>query len=135
VQFEHKLQSLHLADVDIGSLNHSRKFILGFVESMTAVMDKRISDHVRAIDPVTGRKRVFAFMVDKVTELHKTWDLVALLLMTEEGELKAVFANYLLVIGHTREAPMRHINDETFIKKLGLTPAEVREQCTGAAFY
>ncbi len=27
VQFEHKLQSLHLVGVDIGSLNHSREFI------------------------------------------------------------------------------------------------------------
>jgi hypothetical protein len=29
---------------------------------------------------------------------------------------------------------MGQIYDETFIKKLGLTPAEIREQCTGAAF-
>ena len=56
VQFDHKLQSLHLAGVDIGSMNHSREFIRGFVNSMTIVMDRRINDYVRAIDPITGRK-------------------------------------------------------------------------------
>ena len=89
---------------------------------------------MRAIDPVTGRKRVFAFMAVKVTELHRTGDAVAVMMMSEEGEVKAVFADYLLVKGHTGVALMGQIYDETLIQKLGLTPAEVREQCTGAAF-
>jgi hypothetical protein len=45
-----------------------------------------------------------------------------------------VFADYLLVTGHTREALMGQIYDETFVNKLCLTPADIREQCTGAAF-
>jgi len=46
-----------------------------------------------------------------------------------------VFADYfLIVIGHTGEALMTRIYDETCVKKLGLAPAEIREQCTGAAF-
>jgi hypothetical protein len=134
VQFEHKLQSLHLAGVDIGSLNHSREFIRHFAESITAVMDWRISEHVRAIDPVTGWKRVFAIMADKVTELHRTGDAIALPIMTEEGELMVVFTDYLLVTCHTGEAVMGQIYDETFVKKLGLSPADIREQYTGAAF-
>jgi hypothetical protein len=75
-------------------------------------------------------------MADKVTELHRTRDEVAVMIMSsdEEGELQAVFADYLLVAGHTREALMGQIYDEIIIKKLGLTPAEIREQCTGAAF-
>ncbi len=52
------------------------------MESMEIVMDWRINEYVRAIDPITGRKRVFAFMADKVTELHQTGDVVALLIMT-----------------------------------------------------
>ena len=70
--FEHKLQSLHLVGVDIGYMNHSREFIRGFVESMAVVRNRRIIEYVRAIDPITGRERVFAFMADKVTELHRT---------------------------------------------------------------
>jgi hypothetical protein len=135
VQFEHKLQSLHLAGVDIDSISHSREFIRGFVESMTDdVMDKRVSENIRAIDPITGRKRVFAFMADKVTELHRTRDAVVLMIMSEKGELQVVFADYLFVTGHTREALMGQIYDETFIKKLGLTPTEITVLCTGAAF-
>ncbi len=83
VQIEHNLQSLHLVVLDIGSIKHSREFICGCVESMTIVMDRRINEYVRAIDPITGRKRVFALMADKVTELHRTRDAFALLVMTE----------------------------------------------------
>ena len=101
VQFEHKLHSLHLAGVYIGSMNHSRECIRGFVESMNIVMDKRVMKHVRAIDSITCRKRVFAFMSDEVTELHQTRDAVALMTISEKGELQAVFADYLLVTGHT----------------------------------
>ncbi len=115
-------------------MNHSREFIRGFVDSMADVMDMRVSEHLRAIDPVTGRKRIFAFMADKVTELHRTGDAVVVMVMSEEGELQDVFADYLLVTGHTGAALMGQIYDETLIKKLGLSPAEVREQCTGAAF-
>ncbi len=73
-------------------------------------------------------------MADEVTELHRTGDAVAVMMMSEEGEVKAMFADYLLVTGHIGEALMGQIYDETLIKKLGLTPAEIREQCTGAAF-
>ena len=72
VQFEHKLQSLHLADVEIGSMNHSINCIRTFVESMTTVMDRKIGVYMSAIDPITSRKRVFAFMSDKDTELYRT---------------------------------------------------------------
>ncbi len=61
-------------------MNHSREFIRGFVESITIVMNMMISEHVHAMDPV---KRVFAFMADMVTELHRTGDAVALLILTE----------------------------------------------------
>ncbi len=55
--------------------------------------------------------------------------------MTEEGELKALFADYLLVTGHTGEALMGQIYDETFVNKLGLSPVDIRKQCTGATFH
>ena len=75
VQFERKLHSLHRAWVDIGFLNHSREFIRGFVDIMTYVMDRRIGEYARAVDPLTDRKRVFAFIAGKATELHRTRDL------------------------------------------------------------
>ena len=45
-----------------------------------------------------------------------------------------MFADYLRVTRHTREALTGQIYDETFIKKLGLTPKEIWDKCTGAAF-
>jgi hypothetical protein len=91
LQFEEKLHSLHLARVDRGSLNHSREFIRAFVKSMTSVMDLRIERHLYAIDAVTRRERIYAVIADKVTELHITWDAVAVMAMSEGGELQAVF--------------------------------------------
>ena len=45
-----------------------------------------------------------------------------------------MFADYLLVTDHTGESLMGQIYDDAFIKKLRLAPANIREQCTGAAF-
>jgi len=104
------------------------------MESMTTMMDRRISEYVRAIDPITGRKRIFAFMANKVTELHRTGDTIALLIMTEEGELKVVVADYLLVSDPTGEDLMEQIYNETFVNYIGLSPAVDCEQCTGSAF-
>ncbi len=56
---------------------------------MTIEMDERISRHLRVVNAVTGRKRVFAFMAGKVTELHLTGDAVALMIMSESGEIQA----------------------------------------------
>jgi hypothetical protein len=97
LQFEEKLHILHLAGSDIGPLNHLRQFIRAFVGSMAIVMDKRIERHLHAVDAITGRKRIFAFMADKVTELHKTGDAAALMVMSEGGALQSIFCDYLLV--------------------------------------
>jgi hypothetical protein len=126
--------SHHLAGLDIGSMNHSVKFIQGFVDSMDDVMDMRIREHLHAVDDVAGRKRLFAFAADKVTKLHRTGDAIGLLITTEEGEVKPIFIAYLLVTQHTGYALMREIYEKTFVKKLGLTPQDIRQQCTGAAF-
>ena len=93
---------------------------------MDVVMDRRIREHIHAIDTVTGRKRLFAFAADKVTELHMTGDAIGLLIMTEEGEVKPIFIDYLLVTQHTGYALMREIYEKTFVKKLGLTPHDIR---------
>ena len=95
-----------MASSDIGSLNHSRQFARAIVGSMSVVMDRRIERHLHAVDVVTGRKRIFAFMADKVTELHKTGDAVTLMVMSEGRELQAIFYEYLLDTGHTGQALM-----------------------------
>ena len=131
LQFEEKLLALHLASLDIGSINHSVKFLEGCVDSMTIVMDRKIREHLHVVDLVTCRKRLFVFAADKVTELHRTGDAIGMFIMTEEGELNSMFIGYLLVTKHTGHALMSSkIYEETFVKKLGLTPKHIRQQCT-----
>ena len=134
LQFEERLQSLHLAGRDIGSLNQSRPFIIAFVGSMTMVMDRRISRHLHEVDAVTSRKRVLTSMADKVTELHRIRDAVAVMVMSEVGELHALFCDYHLVKGHTAQALMTYIYDKILVQKLNLGPTDIRDQCTGAGF-
>jgi len=66
--------------------------------------------------------------------MHIKWDAVALMIMSEGGELQAVFVDYLLVTGHTGLTLMSEIYDKTFVKKLNLGSANIRDHCTGAAF-
>jgi hypothetical protein len=68
---------------------------------------------------------VFLYRKDKVTKLHKTGDAIALLVMTKEGVVQSIFADYSLATQHTGEALMNQIYKDTFITKLGLTPAEI----------
>jgi hypothetical protein len=56
------------------------------------------------------------------------------MVMSKKGELQAIFVDYLLVTSHTREALMTQIYDNTVVTKLRLSPEEIRQQCTGAAF-
>ena len=79
---------------------------------MTVVMDRRIEKHLHLVYAITGRKRIFAFMADKVTELHRTRDAVALMVMSSGGELQAVFVDYLLVTWHTGLALMKEIYEK-----------------------
>ena len=58
---------------------------------MPVVMNQRISRHLNEVDAVTCRKRLFAFTADKVTELHRTGDAFAVMVMSEIGELQVIF--------------------------------------------
>ena len=73
-------------------------------------------------------------MADKVTELHRTGDAVALMVMSKKRELQAIFVDCLLVTSHTGKALMTQIYDNILVKKLRLSPEDIRQQCTGATF-
>jgi hypothetical protein len=49
-------------------------------------------------------------MADKVTELNRSGDAVALMMMSKKGELQAIFVDYLLVTSHTGEVLMTIIH-------------------------
>jgi hypothetical protein len=53
LQFEQTLLDLHLAGLDIGSLNQSKEFIRMFVKSMRKTVDIRIGDHLLEVDVIT----------------------------------------------------------------------------------
>ena len=76
--------------------------------SMEVLMDKRIWDYIHAVDPVKGRKRLFAFAADKAPKLHMTRD-VGILIMPEEGAIKHVFLDYLLLTQHIGHGLMGEI--------------------------
>ena len=91
-------------------------------------------DHIHAVNHGAGRKRLFAFAADKVTKLLMIGDAIGMMFVTEEEELKPIFMDCLLVTKHTGRGLMREIYEKTFVKKVGLTPEEIRNQCSRVAF-
>jgi len=57
-----------------------------------------------------------------------------MLIMTQEGELKTIFLDYLLVTQHTGHALVREIYEETSVKKSGLSPEKIIDYCTRVTF-
>ncbi len=87
------MHSLHLAGLDIGSLSRSKELIKAFVQSMIEVMYPRIERHLHEVHAATSRKRLFEFIADKVTELHRPGYAVVMMVMSDGGELQAIFGN------------------------------------------
>ena len=70
-------------------------------------------------------KRVFAFAADKVIELLRAGDARGMLIITEAGDIKPLFVDYLLLTQHIGNALMKGIYEKTIVKKLGLTPQDI----------
>ncbi len=53
------------------------------------------------------------------------------MVMSDGGELQAIFGDYLLVTWHRGPTLMSQIYDKTYVKKLKLGHTYIRNQCQG----
>ena len=132
LDYERKVFDFHLNGGDTGRFHHSKNFISDLVPCMYRVCMNRIRAYLDTPDVTTSKSRVFAVTADKVTEQHRTGQAVGLLLF-DEGEVKAVFADYLLSLDNSGLGMGEQLSKGCVFGTLGLTPNKALQQFVGFA--
>lgn len=98
--FERTLVLLSEAGVSIGTLNHSRMFCSGFVSSIHHVLVVRLRTWLgEPVPQLGGRLRSIAVAGDKSTELRRTSQHLAMLILVD-GEIKDILmASHVVLPG------------------------------------
>jgi hypothetical protein len=128
-QFESKVLDFYLSGGNVGTMNHSCRFITDFVPCLHKVAMERIATYLHRIDPATRRHQVFAINADKATELHRTGQAIGAITLVE-GELKPIFYDYVLVKGHTGDSLVHDVLDISLMRDLNFTKEQLRQQFT-----
>jgi hypothetical protein len=93
--YERRITTAEAMGLNVGTKNHSRKFMPKLRESMHAVLIGSFTAVLTKPDPATKRLRPFAPIADKATVNRTTGQMTGLITMME-GELRAVFTATLL---------------------------------------
>ena len=132
LDYERKVFDLHLNGGETGRFHHNKRFISDLVPCMYRVCMNRIRTYLDIPDVTTGKSRIFAITADKVTEQHRTGQTVGLLIF-DEGEVKAVFADYLLSLDNSGLGMGEQLSKGCVFGTLGLTPDKALQQFVGFA--
>ena len=96
--YERLLLLLSLCGVNVGTLNHSRKFAADLVPAFHSAMGARLQKWLdEDVAVLGGRKRPFAFNADKSTELRRTGQILGMIVMAD-GELRSVMLADAIVL-------------------------------------
>ena len=76
----------------VGTINHSKSFPPAFLRSLYKVMLCRLRKWLTTPDAATGQLPPFAAAADKMTSLHRTGQMSALIILVG-GELKALMGS------------------------------------------
>eukprot|EP00918_Siedleckia_nematoides_P060092 GHVU01131073.1.p1 GENE.GHVU01131073.1~~GHVU01131073.1.p1 ORF type:complete len:403 (+),score=54.92 GHVU01131073.1:260-1468(+) len=131
--YERRVFFLDLNGVDVGSINHGRKFCAGLVRSLHAVVQAGIAQFLsEGWEVIGGRRRSVALLADKVTKLRRTAQLSGAVFL-HDGELQCV------MLGNTVVAP--DSNNAAGLAQMLVNEAEtlmpmqeLRSRCASMAF-
>ena len=93
--YERAVSTAKALGQNVGTKNHSRKFVPRLRKSMHHVLNSIFSRVLTELDPATKRPPAFAVMADKATVLHRTGQMVGLILMIA-GVLTPIFLSVLI---------------------------------------
>ena len=95
VSYERLLVLLDGSGIDVGTINHSRKFVASLLPSFLHVFRSRLKRFfAEPVASIGDRLRPFALMADKLTVKRVTQEAVGLIYLDEQvGELKALFVS------------------------------------------
>eukprot|EP00918_Siedleckia_nematoides_P099239 GHVU01217138.1.p1 GENE.GHVU01217138.1~~GHVU01217138.1.p1 ORF type:complete len:387 (+),score=30.29 GHVU01217138.1:627-1787(+) len=87
--YERLLNLLSLCGVDVGTLNHSRRFCSSLARTVRSVIEEEIRSYMDKVSSVTGRKPCVAMNADKSTNLRRTGQVVGAIALID-GELQSI---------------------------------------------
>ena len=94
--FSRLVQMLGLDGVNVGTLNHSKRFASSLLECIHEELCSLTKEHLSQPDAVlNGKLPPFAVCADKMTALHHTTQIVACILMCD-GELQTMMLSNLV---------------------------------------
>ncbi|KAK3271656.1 hypothetical protein CYMTET_20009 [Cymbomonas tetramitiformis] len=131
--YERAVLRQHLLGTRVGNLNHSRQFVVSFLNSLYYVAKQRAIQWFNSVDPATTHPVLFAVNADKTTEFHRTGQVVGALGF-DLGEIKAIFLDDPIV-GIECSGPA--ISENLFLvlhDTFCLSLHQLRTQLTGMAF-
>ena len=107
--FEELVFLLSRAGVDVGVLNHSRKFVPKWSEICAGVIEKRLKNFFHTVMPQTGRVPVAKVAGDKGTWKHETNMLTGLVTVVPDSDepIQAFFVSSKACPGGSGEAQAR----------------------------
>ena len=111
--FETDMQLLSSANVNVGNLNHSRKFASSMRPSFTAAVDSRIKKYLQKPLPATGTVPPVGIIADKVTTKRRTGHMYGAVMFTPNmpNLLTPVSLGMVAVKGHTGECIANDVRD------------------------
>ena len=103
--YERLLLLLHLNGVDIGTLNHSRKFPATFVSAVHAAIAARLKDFLdRPSEVLGGRKPGISLNADKATELRRTGQILGAVILIGGVLTPILLADSIVLSGESDAA-------------------------------
>ena len=132
--FERRVSTVHDLGVDVGSKNHSRKFVPRLRHSMHAVIVESLQTLLATPMAATKRPPPFAVAADKATVFRRTGQMHAIMVMVE-GIITPIFASTLLS-GDATGAGLAELLVSMLCdgKPLTLSKEQLRSQLTCLAF-
>ena len=93
--YERRVATANSLGVNVGTKNHSRRFVPRLRKSMRAVCNESFTRLLSDPDPATKRPPAFAVMADKATVMSRTGQMVGIILMVC-GILTPIFVSTLI---------------------------------------
>lgn len=126
--FETEVSLLHMNGVDVGDINHSRKFASQIVSAIFDVAVTKVKQVIRSELPTTGRPRPVGLLADKLTKKHRTGHIVGIVLPMPEREvgqdfLVPLYLDMPIVKEHSGRALAEQII--AVIQDFGVSPQQV----------
>jgi hypothetical protein len=93
--YERSVATAKALGQNVGTKNHSRGFVPRLRKSMRAVLNSTFTRLLTEPDPATKRPPAFSVMADKATVLHRTGQMVGIIVMLS-GVLTPIFLSVLI---------------------------------------